>query len=171
MLGLRTITSNFSVAPQLEPDDFAKLNALGFVTVINNRPDEEPGVTLTSHHARMMAEQVGLRFAHVPANSHDLFDVTLIEQMAATLKAQPGPVVAYCKSGTRSAILWALTEARHRSASRILADLAKADFELDVLRPELKAQAARICAQSATTASADAKIGTVHNYSGALQAS
>ncbi len=152
MLGLRTVKSNFSVAPQLEPDDFAKLRALGFVTVINNRPDKEPGVTLTSHQARMIAKQVGLRFAHVPANSHDLFDFALIDQMAETLKANPGPVVAYCKSGTRSAILWALTEARHRSAGQVLADLAIADFDLEVLRPELKAQAARISAQTAAAA-------------------
>jgi len=152
MHGLRHITPNFAIAPQLVAGDFEKLRGLGFAGVIDNRPDDEEGVALPSSLAADHARKAELAFHYVPAVGHDLFGKDLVDQMDDALRAATGPVLAYCKSGTRSAILWALAEARHRPMSQILADLARADYELEMLRSELEAEAARFSASAPAAA-------------------
>jgi sulfide:quinone oxidoreductase len=63
--------------------------------------------------------------------------------MADALAELEGPVVAHCKSGLRSAIVWAAASARSQPVDCVLAALDKAGFDLDVIRDDLDAQADR----------------------------
>jgi uncharacterized protein (TIGR01244 family) len=76
-------------------------------TIINNRPDGEDPGQLSAVEARRIAEARGIAYHHIPITAGTLSrgDVTAF---AAVLQQTPSPVVAHCRSGTRSALLWAL---------------------------------------------------------------
>lgn len=137
------ITPEFAVTSALAPADFATLKAAGFASVISNRPDGEEEAQLSAKREAALAWQAGLRFAHVPAPKTDIFTDGVVEPMADALRSLPGPVVAHCKSGLRSAIAWAAASARSQPVDCVLAALTAAGFELDFLRDDLEMQADR----------------------------
>lgn len=139
------LSENVAVTGQLGPEDFAALKRLGFRSVINNRPDGEgDGAYLAAAVAAEIARAHGLEYAHLPANGLNLTDdetVEAFEQLVATL---PGPVLTYCKTGTRSAILWALTQTRGTPVDEILSSTAQAGLDLSVIRSDLLERAERV---------------------------
>ncbi|MEW5963518.1 MAG: TIGR01244 family sulfur transferase [Pseudomonadota bacterium] len=137
------ITADFAVTAQLEPADFAAIAHLGYRTVVNNRPDGEEDGQLADRMAAVHAWRAGLRYRYVPARKMDLFTDPVVDAMQIALDEMPGPVLAYCKSGLRSTIVWAAATARRRPVDDVLADLARAGQDLDFLRDELDAQADR----------------------------
>jgi uncharacterized protein (TIGR01244 family) len=140
---LTPITPEIAVAPALEPDDFAELARLGYRSIVSNRPDGETGSSLTARQEAIHAWRAGLRFAHVPASKLELFTDPVVEGMGEALRRLPGPVVAHCASGIRSAIVWAAASARSRPVDCVLAALEGAGFDLDFIRDDLEAQADR----------------------------
>jgi len=137
------ITPNFAVAGALEPEDISRLAELGFKSIISNRADDEQPGQLTARHEAVLAWRVGLRFRHVPATIHDLFSDEVVEAMADALQELDGPIVAHCKTGLRSAVVWAAASARTEDVDCVLAALSKTGFRLGHLREELEAQAGR----------------------------
>ncbi|MFC7399540.1 TIGR01244 family sulfur transferase [Chelatococcus sp. GCM10030263] len=103
------INEKLWVAPQLGLDDLADLKAQGVTGVINNRPDgEEPGQPAAAEAAEA-AKALGLTYRHVPFAGLG-FDEALVRQNQEAIAASPGPVVAHCRSGTRSLTIWAIGE-------------------------------------------------------------
>jgi uncharacterized protein (TIGR01244 family) len=106
---MRTIrlTETLMAAPQIDAADFAALAAAGVRAVINNRPDgEEPG-QLSSAEAARLAAASGMKYHHIPITAATLSDEAVAE-FRRDVAAADGKVLAYCRSGTRSATLWAL---------------------------------------------------------------
>ncbi len=139
-LTLRRLTPTIAVAPQIDPADLPAIAAAGFVAVVNNRPDgEEPGQP-SGEAVRAAAEAAGLAYAEVPVASG--FSHEQIDAMAALLTEAGGPVLAFCRSGTRSCNLWALAEAkRGGDADALVAAAANAGYDLRAIRPVLEALA------------------------------
>lgn len=103
----RRLDDSISVAPQIDVADVGEVAAQGFSTIINNRPDgEEPGQPSGAEIAAA-AEAMGLSYNTVPI-THSGFSREQIAAMRAALDGAPGPVLAYCRSGTRSTLVWAL---------------------------------------------------------------
>ncbi|GGK41145.1 TIGR01244 family sulfur transferase [Salinarimonas ramus] len=134
---IRRLTPELSVAPQIAPDDLAAVKAAGFTTVINNRPDGEspdqpPSATMEAEAAR-----VGLAYRHVPvvSGAMTMDDVAAFD---AALSETDGPTLAFCRSGTRSATLWAFTQAGARAPDEILSIAGGAGYDLSGLRPYLE---------------------------------
>ena len=110
-LSIRQVTQNVSVAPQIAPEDVAAIKAAGFAAIVNNRPDgEEPGQP-AGDAIRAAAEDAELAYTAIPV-THAGFSHPQLDAMAAALAAADGPVLAFCRSGTRSCNLWALAEAK-----------------------------------------------------------
>lgn len=105
MADIRRVTEGFAVAPQLRPEDFAEVKALGFRTVINNRPDGEAPGQMTSAEAEAAAKAAGLAYVHAP------FEGQPTEEAVAAAANSAGPALAFCRSGTRSVRTWALAQA------------------------------------------------------------
>ncbi len=106
----RQITPEFSVAPQIEPGDMPAIKAAGFRTVICNRPDgEEVGQTGFAEIAEA-ARAHGLVARHVPVASGMVSEKDAAG-FGAALQDLPRPILAYCRSGARSATLWSLWHA------------------------------------------------------------
>ena len=131
------ITPFFAVAGQLAEKDFAQLAALGIKSVINNRPDDENGVLVESDEAAECAKRAGLNYRYAPVTNHAILETGQVDTFEAALRALPGPILAYCRTGNRSSILWAQVAARYNTAEATLSALKDAGLDLEVLMPEL----------------------------------
>ena len=135
MADIRKVTDDFSVAPQIEPADMAEAAGLGFTLVINNRPDgEQPGQP-TSAQMQAAAQAAGLDYVYVPFVGRPT-----AEQAEAVRKAADGaegPVLAFCRSGTRSITAWSLGQAQAgaRSRDELLGLAADAGYDLSAALP------------------------------------
>jgi uncharacterized protein (TIGR01244 family) len=136
ILEVKRINDQMSVSPQIEPDDVAELKAAGFTAIINNRPDGEapdqpPGETI-----RQAAEAAGLAYHNIPLGREGVTP-DMIEKTKAALEGSAGPVLAYCRSGTRSTTLWALSQAGKMPASEIISAAAQAGYNVSHLAGHL----------------------------------
>src|SRR6266403_5899924 len=104
----------FSVAGRLDRSDLEALAQAGVRTINNNRPDVEDPGQLPAAEARRIAELHGLVYHHIPITAETLSRADVDASAAALHKGQ-APVVAHCRSGTRSALLWALSRMRDRA--------------------------------------------------------
>lgn len=133
----RQITPRYFVSPQINPEDLATLKAAGFTKVICNRPDEE---IPASHHADVMAQAAqaaGLEFFALPLTHQTMTPQNIAAQMEA-VEAASGPVLAYCASGTRCSVIWALSQAGQMPVDDILTTALRAGYDLSGLRPRLE---------------------------------
>ncbi len=103
----RTIDNQFFAAPQIAVSDIAEAKALGITTIINNRPDGEEPSEPQGAEIEAAALAAGLRYVAIPV-THAGFSGPQIAAMAVALETATGPTLAYCRSGTRSTLLWAL---------------------------------------------------------------
>jgi uncharacterized protein (TIGR01244 family) len=141
---IRKVDDSISVAPQISVEDVAAIKAAGFTGIVNNRPDDEEAGQISGDAIRDAAAAAGLSYTAIPI-THAGFSYPQIEAMAEVLAVADGPVLAFCRSGTRSCNLWALAQARNGAdADELIAKGAGAGYNLDGLRPlldQMKAQA------------------------------
>lgn len=105
-LPIRQVAADFCVAPQLTPEAMAELAAIGFRSVINNRPDFEGGPDQpTSASVQAAAAAAGLEYRYLPV-SGGYQSPEEIAAMAQLLRELPSPVLAFCRSGARSTNLF-----------------------------------------------------------------
>lgn len=134
----RLLTPSLSVSPQLTAADVAEAAREGFKAIIDNRPDgEEPGQP-SAADMQVLAATHGLAFAHVPTIGGQITDEH-VARMSEALARLDGPVLAYCRTGTRSTMLWALGEAGAQPADALIEVAARAGYDLSGLRPRLEA--------------------------------
>ncbi|RIA43913.1 uncharacterized protein (TIGR01244 family) [Hephaestia caeni] len=138
---IRRLDDRISVSPQITTDDLAVLADAGYRTVINNRPDAEETGQPEGVAVARVAETLGLDYTAIPID-HTGFSHPQIDAMRAALDAARGPVLAFCRSGTRSAHLWALAEAKAGGdPETIIAKAAAAGYDLAGIRPLLESLA------------------------------
>ncbi|MFZ5713579.1 MAG: bifunctional sulfur transferase/dioxygenase Blh [Bradyrhizobium sp.] len=101
------VTQKFSVAGQLQPEDFAELARSGFKTIINNRPDGEESSQPGSAAEEEAARAAGLDYVFIPVTSSNMRPED-VRRFAETIVASDGPVLAHCRSGARSFYMWVL---------------------------------------------------------------
>lgn len=141
-MDIRPITETYAVSPQIAPEDVAAIKAAGYTTVICNRPDGEVPPHLGSAALRAAVEAAGLQFVYNPF-SHPNLTMELVERQGAAIAEAVGPVFAYCASGNRSSVLWALSQAGSRPTEELIGLPARFGYQLAGLRPQLDALAAR----------------------------
>src|SRR5690606_10504343 len=103
------IDERLAVCGQISPQDISGLAQAGYATIVNNRPDGEGFLQPTASAIADAAEKAGLRSAHLPVRGPDMTE-QLVRDFQKTLAESAGPVVAFCRSGTRSLTLWAIGE-------------------------------------------------------------
>lgn len=141
-MDIRQITESYAVSPQIEPSDAAAIRAAGFVTVICNRPDAEIPPELQAGAMQAAVEAAGMSFVDNPL-SHGHLTEEIISRQGEAIASSPGPVFAYCASGNRSSVLWALSQTGIRPVDELIGLPARFGYQLAGLRPELEARAAR----------------------------
>jgi len=138
---IKTISPYLSVSAQIQVPDIAMLSALGFKAIINNRPDNETDDQPLSSALAEEARQHDMAYRDIPVVAGKLYaaDVNAFTEAMAEIR---GPVLAFCRTGTRSATLWALYAAARLDVDAILRTTNDAGYELDALRPRLQETAA-----------------------------
>lgn len=139
-MDIRDVTPRYSVAPQLTPEDMAALAEAGFTDVICNRPDSEVPPDIDSTAMRSAAETAGLRFHDNPVVNGAL-TLTEVHRQGDLLAGTDGRVCAYCRSGTRSIVVWALSRAGLETPDALIAAAAEAGYDISGLRSQIEAMA------------------------------
>lgn len=135
----KTLTPTVSVTGQMSADEIRALAAEGYSTVICNRPDgEEPGQPPLAE-LEAAAKAAGIAFHHIPVSGGH-FPESAISAFADALAGADGKVMAYCRSGTRSTCLWALSQARNAEPASLIETGARAGYDLTGLAPALAAR-------------------------------
>jgi uncharacterized protein (TIGR01244 family) len=130
------ITDSVSVAPQIAPADVSIAAAQGFRTIVNNRPDGESQDQPAGAEIEAACVGAGLDYAFIPID-HTGFNLDQVAAMAAALA--DGPVLAFCRSGTRSCNLWALAAAKQGAdPAVIIAAASEGGYNVAGLMPMLK---------------------------------
>ena len=137
------LNDRISVAPQLSEADVARASEAGFTTLVNNRPDGETPDQPPGSAIEAAARAAGLAYRAIPI-THGGFSMEQVEGMAEVMAEASGPVLAFCRSGTRSTMLWALAEARGGGDPQaIAATAAAAGYDISALLPTLRQLASR----------------------------
>jgi sulfide:quinone oxidoreductase len=123
------IDGKLSVSPQVAPADVPALAAQGFRAIICNRPDGEAADQPTHEEVAAAARMQGIELCYMPIVAGKVGDADA-EAFAAALRELPGPVLAYCRTGTRSATLWSLVEAGRRPLPEILRLTKAAGYDM-----------------------------------------
>ena len=126
----KTLTAQFSVSPQIAVEDVAILAAEGYRAIICNRPDGEGADQPTYQEIEAAAKAAGIEARYVPVQSGMVQDAD-VAAFGAAMENLPRPVLAFCRSGTRSATLWSFWEARHRPMPEILAATKAAGYDMN----------------------------------------
>ncbi|HAF41191.1 MAG TPA: TIGR01244 family phosphatase [Sphingobium sp.] len=140
----RKLTDRILVSPQISVDQVADAKAQGVTVIINNRPDDEEPGQVNGAAIEAAAKDAGIAYVAVPV-AHGGFAPWQLDGMAGALdQAGEGKVLAYCRSGTRSTLLWALTRARAGDNGDVLAaQAAAAGYDISPVRQIMDALSAR----------------------------
>ena len=136
MTEIRKVTENFAVSPQISEEDVAEIAAAGYKTIIANRPDGEGGPDQPAMGAiRAKAESLGLAFHALPFSGGPSHDIAA--RQGELIFEAAKPVLAYCRTGTRSVTAWALSRAGEDPADDVISAASNAGYDLEGLRPAL----------------------------------
>tara|TARA_R110000782_G_scaffold9622_9_gene30809 strand:- start:2127 stop:2549 length:423 start_codon:yes stop_codon:yes gene_type:complete len=135
-MDIRQITPRFFASPQIEPADMAALKEAGITLVLCNRPDEEVPPNLQHTAIKHAAEQAGIAFAFQPL-THQTMTPDVIAHNRDISVVRDETVLAYCASGTRSTIAWALGQAGDQSADDLIDAARAGGYDLSHLRGPL----------------------------------
>lgn len=103
-------SESFSSCPQISPEDIQEVVALGFKTIINNRPDNEGGAAQpSSDNIKLAAEKAGLQYIHIPVTPNNITPPH-IETCANFVTNAPTPILGFCKTGMRASSLYKSTQ-------------------------------------------------------------
>lgn len=119
----RKLTDKIYVAPQIECADVGVAAAQGITLIINNRPEDESADQTSGADIEAAAKAAGLAYVAIPV-THAGFAEWQVTAMANALDAAEGKVLAYCRSGTRSTLLWALARASRGDHPAVLSEQA-----------------------------------------------
>lgn len=135
-MDVRPISPNVWVSGQIQPEEVAALKEMGFRAIVGNRPDGEEAGQPAWEDIVSAAEAVGLATAYIPITPGQLGE----EQALAFREAVTGfekPVLAFCRTGTRSTQLWALAARDRLSTDEVIRMAATAGYDLQSMQERL----------------------------------
>ena len=125
----KTLSPQFAVSPQITPQDIPALKAQGYRAIIANRPDGEGADQPTFAEIETAAHEAGMQARYIPISGGMVGDDD-VAAFRAALRDMPGPVLAYCRSGTRSTTLWSLAQADGMALPQILGATKAAGYDM-----------------------------------------
>ena len=138
MSDFRKLTDTVFASPQITPAEVEEAARQGFTMIVNNRPDGEEPDQPDSASIESAALQAGLDYRAIPI-SGGAFGMSDVDEMARALAEASGPVLAFCRSGTRSTFLWSLAQAKAGLAPDEIAGIASgAGYDVSPIRPTLE---------------------------------
>jgi sulfide:quinone oxidoreductase len=131
-MNIRKLTEELAVSPQIMPSDIGAIRAAGFRSIICHRPDGESADQPVFQEIETTGRAAGLEVRYQPVASGKMSDADATG-FAELLKQLPKPVLAYCRTGTRSASLWALVRSASDPLPQILSTAKAAGYDMSGL--------------------------------------
>lgn len=142
MTEFRRLSPTMLASPQISVEDVAEAKALGVTLIVNNRPEGESEDQTPGPEIEAAAQSAGMDYLAIPV-THAGFSQPQVAALTEALAANEGAVLAYCRSGTRSALLWALSRASMGDdPEQLAAAAAGAGYDVGPVRPAMDALAA-----------------------------
>jgi uncharacterized protein (TIGR01244 family) len=135
-MDIRQLTPRYFVSPQIDPSDMDALRAAGITRILCNRPDGEVPSSHSAAAIRTAAEAAGIAFAEQPLTHQTMVPEVIAQNRALGVETND-VVLAYCASGTRSTIAWALGQAGDLPAEDIIKAAENGGYDLSNIRPAL----------------------------------
>ena len=132
----KMLTPDLSVMPQISETDIAELSRRGFKSIISNRPDGEAADQPTWAVIAVAAGALGMAARHIPVVASQIEDDD-VAAFAAALRDLPTPIAAFCRTGTRAALLWALANKDTQSRDKRIRIAASQGFDLEPFRARI----------------------------------
>ena len=143
MSEFRKLSDDFYASPQITSQEVSEAAAMGIALVINNRPDGEAPDQPAGADIEAATRAAGMDYLAIPIGSAG-FSEPQVEKLQEALAASRGPVLGYCRSGTRSTLLWSLAQARGGGSPDSIAEVAaEAGYDVAPVRPAMDMFAAR----------------------------
>ncbi|WP_432201689.1 TIGR01244 family sulfur transferase [Erythrobacter sp. W53] len=143
MSDFRKLSDTVFASPQITPDIIGEAKELGITTIINNRPDDEEAGQPAGGEIEAAAQAAGMDYVAIPVTSAG-FSEPQVEAMTEALAGPQGKVLAFCRSGTRSTLLWSLAQAAAgKDPDAITAAARGAGYDVSPIRPAMDMFAAR----------------------------
>ena len=137
MVEFKKLRDGMLASPQIEVEDIARAKEAGVTLIINNRPDGEASDQPAGAEIEAAAQASGIAYRAIPVSSAG-FSLPQIEEMQTALDEAEGTVLAFCRSGTRSTILWALAKAKSGApVDQLSDDASAAGYDLSGIRPTM----------------------------------
>lgn len=140
-MDLRQLSPTLAVSGQIQPEDVSALAAAGFRVLVNNRPDEEIDPSIDHEAMGKAADLAGMAYHYLPFHPGQVTPQLITDFTEAT--AGRGPTIAYCRSGHRCTVLWALSQAGKRPEAEILETATAAGYDLSSVQPLIASLASR----------------------------
>lgn len=135
MSQFRRLSDTVYASPQIMPADIAQAAAEGVTLIINNRPDGEAPDQPPGEEIAAAAQAAGIAYRAIPVGGGG-FAEPQVNAMVEALGSTDGPVLAYCRTGTRSTLLWSLAQAKlGRDPEEIAAAANAAGYDIGPVRP------------------------------------
>lgn len=142
MTDFRELSPTMLASPQIQPRDIAVAANAGVTLVINNRPDGEAPEEPQGAEIEAAVRAAGMDYLAIPIG-HSGFSEPQVAAMQAALAKAEGKVLGYCRSGTRSTLLWSLAQARAgHDPDEIVAAARNAGYDVSPVRPAMDMLAA-----------------------------
>ena len=143
MSDFRRLSDTMFASPQIATTDVATAKAEGIAMIINNRPDGESDDQTPGAEIESAAAAAGLEYVAIPIGQSG-FSEPQVNAMNDALEAAQGPVLAYCRSGTRSTFLWSLAlSAKGSNPDTVASAAAAAGYDVSPVRPAMDMFAAK----------------------------
>ena len=143
MSDFRKLSDTMFASPQIGLDDVATARDLGIALIVNNRPEGESPDQVPGEEIEAAARDLGIAYLAIPI-THAGFSHPQVSALVEAMQSADGPVLGYCRSGTRSTLLWALARASMGEDPAALADAAaNAGYDVAAIRPAMDALAAQ----------------------------
>ena len=136
-MNLKPLSRDLSVMPQIEATEVAGLAARGFKSIIGNRPEGEAPDQPTWSSLVAEAERHGMSARQIPVVPGHIGPED-VERFAEALRDQPTPIAAFCRTGTRSAMLWALVNPDGLNVDERISLAAAQGYDLAPLRDRME---------------------------------
>ena len=139
----KALSEDVFASEQIALTDVTAAKAAGITTIVNNRPDGEEPSAPQSEEVEAEAKSADLGYVSIPIG-HSGFSEQQVDAMIEVLEGAKGPVLAYCRSGTRSTFLWALAKAKMGGDPDAITQAAMAaGYDVSPIRPMMDMLAAR----------------------------
>ena len=135
MTDFRKIDDGFYASPQISVAEVSQAAAMGIGTIVNNRPEGEANDQPAGRDIEAATKAAGLNYVAIPIG-HSGFSMPQVDAMSEVLAKADRPVLGFCRSGTRSTLLWSLAQAQQgRDPDEIAAAAEAGGYSIDPVRP------------------------------------